>query len=686
MKKWLGVGGVGFVLASSMTVPACSGPNRNFNSHGAAGASGMSAGNTGGTSAAGRSAGGHAGSDEQPSSAGMAGEDMEEMAGAGGDAGGDAGGGCSDGYTGTPSTGCVDINECKTDNGGCDKAVTCTNTPGSRVCGNCPFGYSGDGEAGCVDIDECKTNNGGCDKTVACKNTPGGYTCGDCSAGYTGGGASGCVDIDECKTNNGGCDSLAACMNTPGSFSCGACPTGYTGTGATGCVDIVECLSNNGGCSANAQCTNTAGSRTCACKSGYSGDGITCTAPGAGCKWSCTTPGCAQVALDNDGDGHGSSACAAAPGDDCDDTQSSVFTGASEVCDGIDNDCDKKIDLSDGLALVGAVQDLPSRSHVSIAVGSGGVFQVVGTSPPGTTGLFSGTISSTGTATFYSSPIFSPDANSQYSLTRMAWASGNSQYGVAYAIDGFGGAGTRGGTMAASACCWQDFNLTTASNNKKGDVTARGQGDLLFAGTSDGNITFNTRDGSGVKLTGNLAVSGTWDIYAPRLASSGTSAGVIWQTASPRALNWSLLSPTLVPGATEQLATAASYADISAIGAGYGLAWIEGLGFRFAIKKADGSTQCTSSVVSFGTIPSNQQLAVADSTNGTVVVATSPDSNLIHLYRFDSACKVKDDIDVTTTANAPTEPRVALGGGHVLVFWIDAAYAHYRFLSDLLCH
>ena len=41
-------------------------------------------------------------------------------------------------------------------------------------------------------------------------------------------------------------------------------------------TDIDECASSNGGCHANADCTNNAGSRTCKCKSGFSGDGISC--------------------------------------------------------------------------------------------------------------------------------------------------------------------------------------------------------------------------------------------------------------------------------------------------------------------------------------------------------------------------------------------------------------------------
>ena len=633
-------------------------------------------------------------------------------------------GDCPAGYTGTPSTGCVDINECTTNNGGCDGAVTCTNTPGGRVCGNCPFGYSGTGESGCVDINECTTNNGGCDATVTCTNTPGGHTCGNCPAGYSGGGASGCVDINECTTNNGGCDSLVTCTNKPGSFSCGACPSGYTGTGSTGCVDVNECassnggcdgnatctntagsrtcacktgytgngitcadvnecLTSNGGCSTNATCTNTVGSRTCACKSGFSGDGVTCDAPGAGCRWTCTTPGCTQVALDNDTDGHGTTACAAAPGDDCDDTNAAVFPGATELCDGIDNDCDKKMDLSDGLPLVGAPQNMSDLNHAAIAaVSNDGSFGVVGTSSS-IAGLIYGSISPSGVGSVNAGSIFSPEQTTAYLDPHVAWSAGVGNFGVAYAKNGIGGLGGYAGMMAFTSCCWVDI-----TSPGKGDVTARAQqGDLLFVGSTFGNLGFTTQTGSGSPAqTVNVPISGSWDSYDPQVASNGASSGVIWQLSSPHTLNWALLSATLVAGATEPLSTSASYADLEAITAGYGIAWIEGVGFRFMIKKASGATQCTSSVVPFGTVPSNQQLAVSDSANGNVVVATSPDSDLIHLYRFDNACKLMDDADVSTTSAAPIEPRIARGGGHVVVYWTDNSGGHYRFMSDLLCH
>jgi hypothetical protein len=80
---------------------------------------------------------------------------------------------------------------------------------------------------------------------------------------------------------------------------------------------------------------------------------------------------CPTVGKDADGDGHRDPACAVDPnkGDDCNDGEKSVFAGAKELCDGLDNDCDGKVDLEDGLVVSGSVNwlDMGKQAVVSFA-------------------------------------------------------------------------------------------------------------------------------------------------------------------------------------------------------------------------------------------------------------------------------------------------------------------------------
>ncbi len=80
-----------------------------------------------------------------------------------------------DGGEGTCSPDCGENASCNSDN----------------VC-ECDPGFEGDGTT-CDDVDECATNNGGCDENATCFNTPGASTC-VCNANYEGDGLT-CFEI-----------------------------------------------------------------------------------------------------------------------------------------------------------------------------------------------------------------------------------------------------------------------------------------------------------------------------------------------------------------------------------------------------------------------------------------------------------------------------------------------------------
>jgi hypothetical protein len=190
--------------------------------------------------------------------------------------GGHACGACPDGYRANGALGCEDVDSCAVANGGCDRLTKCTDLLGGRACGACPSGYTGDGLTGCVDIDECAMDNGGCSALRACVNQAGAHFCSSCPSGYANDGATGCADVDECAFQNGGCASQRACINQPGAHMCAGCSAGYANVGDKQCQDIDECLTNHGGCDPRVTCTNRVGSRTCgACPRGFQGTGDT---------------------------------------------------------------------------------------------------------------------------------------------------------------------------------------------------------------------------------------------------------------------------------------------------------------------------------------------------------------------------------------------------------------------------
>jgi hypothetical protein len=167
---------------------------------------------------------------------------------------------------------CVDVNECKTNNGDCPTNSLCENVVGApRVC-KCAKGYEGNGYV-CTDVDECKSVSSKCPEHSICKNTAGSFDC-VCEAGFKGSAQVGCKDVDECLAGTSSCPSNTYCTNTAGGYVC-ACNEGYKKKNGA-CADVDECADGVDDCDQNATCANTAGSFSCSCKNGYEGDGKLC--------------------------------------------------------------------------------------------------------------------------------------------------------------------------------------------------------------------------------------------------------------------------------------------------------------------------------------------------------------------------------------------------------------------------
>jgi hypothetical protein len=120
-------------------------------------------------------------------------------------------------------------------------------------------------------------------------------------------------------------------------------------------------------CTLDAECDDKdacSGKETCSGGKCVAGTPANCGNPDpAHCIGECVdnagTATCVVKGKDADGDLHLDMKCTASSltADDCDDNNKGVYTGASEVCDGVDNDCNGKDELEEGTAINGSAAD-----------------------------------------------------------------------------------------------------------------------------------------------------------------------------------------------------------------------------------------------------------------------------------------------------------------------------------------
>jgi len=243
-----------------------------------------------------------------------------------------------------PVDGCeVDLNADALNCGACGSACTYANGSGACSAGSCTLASCDSGWANCNtdETDGCEAplnsdpdNCGACNKVCALPGVAengcvdGGCTVVSCSADLGNCNADpsdGCEaelgsDIDNCGSCGTACNfPNAAAVCNQGSCALGTCE-----------ADFADCNADSSdGCEISLTTSDNCGS----C-------GAACTAPAvcvqAGGQWFCGA-GCA----DNDSDGYADASCG---GNDCDDSNAAVNPGATESCNGSDDDCDGSVD------------------------------------------------------------------------------------------------------------------------------------------------------------------------------------------------------------------------------------------------------------------------------------------------------------------------------------------------------
>ncbi len=176
---------------------------------------------------------------------------------------------CTPGFNGDGINACQANAVCTDAKGSnCSSVADCVAVEGINYC-VCAVGYEGNGQV-CDDVDECKSNNGGCAQT--CTNSAGSFAC-SCNAGYTlAADGKACTNNNDCAPNP--CQNGGSCADGVNSYTC-TCAAGWQGTTCTqrttGCSTAgTACSVGLGPCKRDGTwlCNSAGNSVTCSATAG----------------------------------------------------------------------------------------------------------------------------------------------------------------------------------------------------------------------------------------------------------------------------------------------------------------------------------------------------------------------------------------------------------------------------------
>ncbi|MEZ4222337.1 MAG: putative metal-binding motif-containing protein [Polyangiaceae bacterium] len=394
------------------------------------------------------------------------------------------------------------------------------------------------------------------------------------------------------------------------------------------------------------------------------GAAVTCPNPdGAHCEAKCDEPSgtCVVRGKDADGDQHFDVACkaAATPGDDCDDSNDKVYTGAPEICDGIDNDCNNNDEFADGKGVMkGTAGDFVSAGmRPAIAWGSSAQkYGVVWQNENNLTVQFA-TMSSTGTKGT-TVPLQATDDPPRIAWNGSAfgivWRSGTAVRFVAYKPDG---------TVFSAAQEVSDSNAKPSAPDVAGTPTGWTVVWSDKRNNVSGSLYAHLIDGSGKKLQGTDVPVGTPSgvNLEPAIAASGTSmfvaygraaSGTVPTSVAAFELNGTLGTSNaheiLLPGGT------AVHPAVAATNIGWAAAWSATQGASDKIgyyeELTNGVKACSPVAATMSASQPAFAGGVAARGNGRVLVfGQSGATANVQLVRFGPGCSAPSQLKVDDT-------------------------------------